>query len=105
MSAHTPGPWEFDPVANRVDAVALRKPTGYMVEREDGTKHEYIGGLIALVYGCPVGDDYSTGKHDANARLVAAAPRMYDALKKIAAEDHPEGFFARIANKALEGLE
>lgn len=80
MSKHTPGPWEFDG-QSRIDAVALRKPTGHTVTDDDGTEREYIGGLVALAYSC--GD----GTHEGNSRLIAAAPDMLEALQADAEAD------------------
>lgn len=61
----TPGPWAYDG-KGRVDAVELRKPTGHICD--DGS--EYIGGLVALPYPC------GAGTHEANGRLIAAAPDL-----------------------------
>lgn len=71
----TPGPWEYDG-NGRVDAVEFRKVTGHLLD--DGT--EYIGGLIALPYFC------GNGTHEANARLIAAAPEMFAVLEKLLEE-------------------
>lgn len=76
---YTPGPWEFDG-RTRIDAVALRKPTGHMVKNDDGTESEWIGGLIALAYSCGGGD------HAANSRLIADAPTLLDVLRQIVHE-------------------
>lgn len=76
---HTPGPWAFDG-ESRIDAVALRKPTGHMVKLEDGTEKEYIGGLVALPYGCRAEGDYTQNQR-ANALLIAAAPELLVALQ------------------------
>jgi len=60
MSKHTPGPWVIQETnfaqQKNVYAQADKPP-------------------IATVYG-------STGENEANARLIAAAPEMLDALKK-----------------------
>lgn len=71
----TPGPWEYDG-NGRVDAVEFRKPTGHICE--DGS--EYIGGLVALPYHC------GGATHEANARLIAAAPEMFAVLEKLLEE-------------------
>ena len=69
----TPGPWEYDG-KSRIDAVQFRKPTGHICE--DGS--EYIGGLVALPYHCGALGRGDT--HEANARLIAAAPELLEAL-------------------------
>ena len=58
MSAHTPGPWK---------AVLLDKWKGYRIEGPNGE---------------PIAED-GYGPRGANARLIAAAPRMLDTLKAI----------------------
>lgn len=74
----TKGPWEFDG-KGRIDAVAFRNPTGHMVIKDDGSKEDYIGGLVALPYSCSE-DGSVIENHAANARLIAASPEMFDAL-------------------------
>ena len=63
---HTPGPWKFD------------AGSGYVESRE--------GGLVAIPRsgGDPV-KDYETTQN-ANARLIAAAPEMLDALEAVQCE-------------------
>src|SRR5574337_33278 len=77
---HTKGLWEFDPETGRIDAVVHRKPTDHI--NKDGTP--YIGGLIALPYSC------EEGSLEANAKLIAAAPELLDALKAFSDYVHAE---------------
>ena len=67
MSAHTPGPWGL-------------RSTGSVGSK--GGADEGI--MVCMTYPC---DDEggSTDESRANARLIAAAPRMCDQLEKIAA--------------------
>jgi hypothetical protein len=57
MSAHTPGPWFFNPDFNEVQAEADGQPVAVLSPRE--------------------------GESEANARLIAAAPDLYEALLSI----------------------
>jgi hypothetical protein len=66
MSKHTPGPWRFIVEDNAVVA----HPEEYDL-------------VVAMVYA-PVRDfalDRDNGSHEGNARLIAAAPDMADALR------------------------
>lgn len=66
MTKHTPGPW-----AVHSDRLSIHRPA---MPEDEG--HE-IRRLVALVYSnCQAGDS----NLDANARLIAAAPDMLDAL-------------------------
>lgn len=84
MSAHTPGPWDWDGV--RVFAPALDEKVP--VTMADGTTAMHGMGLIALPYACrPVGAWEGCGSHDANSRLIAAAPDLLAAAKAIVDSD------------------
>lgn len=67
MSSHTPGPWG-------VEQTTVSNWIGRM--RDDGSKVEYI---VAHTDRDSLRDDVLV-RNDANARLIAAAPRMKDAL-------------------------
>lgn len=71
--AHTPGPWHTD----------YRKTSrgGYSQEIFDGA-----GEVIATAAWFPVrlSDTHTTTNREANARLIAAAPTMLEALKALA---------------------
>jgi len=69
MTKHTPGPW-----AVHSDRLSIHRPA---MPEDEG--HE-IRRLVALVYSnCQAGDS----NLDANARLIAAAPDLLEALKEI----------------------
>jgi len=57
-SKHTPGPWEYQPLAGNHDHAIYSEPDGVD---------------LALV----------RNNHTANARLIAAAPEMYDTAEHI----------------------
>ena len=81
MSTHTPGPWCF-----RYDA--------------DGD-HEIFSAserLVALTWGAP---DVQRDEDEANARLIASAPDLLEALKFYAHDDG--GWKARAAISKAEG--
>lgn len=63
--AHTPGPWRTWPADLNTTDVCV-----------PGSDPDYPGPLICPVYG---------RNHEANARLIAAAPEMYEALQPFAA--------------------
>jgi hypothetical protein len=71
MSKHTPGPWEFDGQSYIWSDMA-------------------IGKMIAQIRGWgwlqKEGEEEAIAEQEANARLIAAAPEMYEALKKIIEE-------------------
>jgi hypothetical protein len=69
MSRHTPGPWTFDG-ENECNQ-------GFDVALPDG-------GVSATAYYDVDRDADSVRQAEANARLIAAAPEMYEALKVVA---------------------
>ena len=74
MSKHTPGPWEYVWEAEYVGAYPC------------SVSHKVKVGQELLTVGCH-GYEWEPGKEiEANARLMAAAPEMYEALHKIMAE-------------------
>lgn len=80
---HTPGPWDVDDV--RVFAPAFDSKVA--VKDKDGKEVEHGQGMIALVY-TPTAAVLSAGcsydeMHDANARLIAAAPELLTALRDL----------------------
>ncbi len=82
MSAHTPGPWRY----------------------MSGTHSLYDGDgrAVALVYG-PRGIDCS--RRDANARIIAAAPELLEALKEmLSAWDEDPAYGAASADKARAAI-
>ena len=63
MTEHTPGPWST---------------TGSMIQSEYKT---FGGVFVAQVV------DHASGEHIANARLIAAAPELLEALQSVLAGD------------------
>lgn len=89
MNKSTPGPWIHDQPENMI-----------VVEMEDGTQR-----LIAQARSV----HFSKEVRDANARLIAAAPELLDALKLIADQSSEgsgstgtAGWFGAIARVAIE---
>ncbi len=91
MTKHTPGPWKVDLETGEIEAQ---------------------GAVLGTIYGA---DDYPCCEEDvseecrANARLIAAAPEMLDALKAclnmVDGDGCPPNFdeIRRIVRKAEEG--
>lgn len=73
MNKHTPGPWRATNFSSVVGCPITAQP--------DKTKNTVV---IAGVHGA-AGDDYRA-EVEANARLIAAAPDMAEALRKAAAQ-------------------
>ena len=67
MSAHTPGPWEVENSKDEHNGVEF--PQGYNIVSEDG---QYIVGDAGILEG---------EIDEANARLIAAAPELLEALR------------------------
>lgn len=63
MSGHTPGPWAMNPVLARVDAMPSLLP------------------VCQLLWPT---DERPEAETEANARLIAAAPELLEALKECA---------------------
>lgn len=75
MSRHTPGPW-------------------HVSESLDGTMTEVMAGPIYIapaVWQASVGTDNQQQEREANARLIAAAPSLLEALEQIVSEAENEG--------------
>lgn len=71
MSAHTPGPWEV------VDL-----PHGIVVRTESPKKSQFGASRYAAIGGFDRGDAEQLSEALANARLIAAAPCMLQALRR-----------------------
>ena len=71
--SHTPGPWEFVP-----KLTASENHRGFFIRAEKPTKN----GKWALAEVQPGDEDGNLGR--ANARLIAAAPDLLEALELIA---------------------
>lgn len=72
MSGHTPGPWEFR---------AGRDGSGDfgILARSDGIQSGYV--VVAEVYAALLHRNERSSQTLANARLIAAAPRLLDAIR------------------------
>lgn len=75
MSEFTPGPWKYSKTSDRVPFSF----SGYIVGK-DG-----LAGFWALVKATLASDESRDSEMKANARLIAAAPDMYEALKALRA--------------------
>ena len=84
MSAYTPGPWE----AKRTDPQewAINAPNG-----DPALKHGTWHGL-AVAYGCDESPSVGREVAEANARLIAAAPELLEALTEIVAAADGDGW-------------
>ena len=98
---HTPGPWSV--------TEALGTGNFYKIEKK---------GLMVKVYGkdfyTPAGERVRVKTTEANARLIAAAPDMLDALVQILdgmknapkpGEPHPETFATKAIDAIRAGLD
>lgn len=84
MSAkHTPGPWNVLPPKSDIHH------GGYVGVPDD----DYAYGVNEVAYVTP---QSSSGTHEANARLIAAAPEMLEALEGVAKNINPDDWFERV---------
>jgi hypothetical protein len=85
MSTHTPGPWKKSKYGE------LKNPEGQQV----------------MVWGCGIAHSMRTSETEANARLIAAAPDLLEALKEIVQRNEIQHWFnldqARAAIAKAEG--
>ena len=66
---HTPGPWSYETDDSALNAVVYGKG------RKQGQRKQHVAEVWS-------GDDRSTEVAEANARLIAAAPEMLEAIRK-----------------------
>lgn len=95
---HTLGPWH---VGREYDAMQLRPRIEILrdvVYVEGVRPTTYIIGEVR--YPTATGNTVGAEERAANARLIASAPELLEALQRIAAED-PGGYFAAIALPAI----
>lgn len=69
MSKHTPGPWRHE-YTNHVDG-------------PDGDERFWEGWLIHGPQGEPIAETFGLKGKEANARLIAKAPELYEALRDL----------------------
>ena len=94
MTQHTPGPWKESPH----DPVTLYGDIDNAILAPDGMRLASVYGGKELQPALPLP---TFAEARANARLIAAAPTMYEALVKIAACDQLDYWPATIAREAL----
>ena len=85
MSKHTPGPWKY--------GAELSSRTGeWLISFDAGNRGRGIG----IAETRP-----GSGQEEANARLIAAAPELLEALEELLAETRINGAFADKARAAI----
>lgn len=94
-SAHTPGPWQME---DPLDKNPQRGPGGERIHKVVGTG--FGSGLVADVSAWWT--DVETAR--ANARLIAAAPELLEALLDAVAELRNAGYVCDSANALLARL-
>ena len=94
MSKHTPGPWS---VVEHDHAICI--------QTESPSKTKYGASRYAAIGGFDRNDRAQLEEARANARLIAAAPELLEALQKIAGNTYDEwtngAEAARIARAAI----
>jgi len=85
MSKHTPGPWEYRPAMNYIGYAIF--PLGTLPSLAACERYGEVMTLTCFNF---------PGSTEANARIMAAAPELLEALEKIAAlnpeEDSDSGY-------------
>lgn len=93
---HTPGPWKFrQPLHDKMRGLPVR--TLEVLAEQNGIYKPYVADVRSL-------DAEGNDNTEANARLIAAAPDMLDALEAILGEallDADDGELALIACEAI----
>lgn len=88
MSKHTPGPW----------LIGKRSPGGYSLINADGWQS------LARVVTVMEGDNRPFAEGVANARLIAAAPDLLEALKELLDQDEHGEDEIWVRNKARAAI-
>ena len=95
MSKHTPGPWSVGEVSHKKQRVDIDS-----LHADQTVGHQTWRGL-ARAYGCEDMPAEGTAAMLANARLIAAAPELLEALKEahnalelFASDESPSGQIA-----------
>lgn len=84
MSKHTPGPWEIMNGGDIFSSIGSDSGDGVKADSNDGWQIAEVGYYSAFVDGMLV--DLGEDVRQANARLIAAAPDLLDALKDAESE-------------------
>lgn len=92
MSRHTPGPWTFRP-----------NPC----ECNDCTASHWIDGppdAPGATLGKPIAEvrEYHKGESEANARLIAAAPELFEAVRALVFLVKESGFRSGLTEEAFD---
>ncbi len=77
-ASHTPGPWTVVDGQDMANPFTVRAPLGNIPY---GLMGDYRGNIVADIK--QNGADPLSGMAEANARLMAAAPDLYDALRAV----------------------
>jgi hypothetical protein len=96
MNNHTPGPWEFDK-----ETWTIR-----VKEWEHNTQMgDYRGCIVASFDEAHGNREHAFDEAEANARLIAAAPEMYEALKTLKQDINTALLYKRIGKRTATDME
>lgn len=90
MSKHTKGPWEV-----------VRTDAGIIVRTESAKKTRAGASRYAAIGGFDRSDPEQLAEALANARLIAAAPELLEALKDLLEQTGIDGWWAEKARDAI----
>ena len=100
MNAHTPGPWTFALYFQDAEQLAELQRFGMTPTRcllNDGSAPVMADGARVALIDCQTpykrgkGHETECAERDANARLIAAAPDLLDALRAMLGDTPPAG--------------
>ena len=105
MSGHTPGPWEIEPLQGKYYGTRILLDSGVIEVWTDGSRPPKPSEReIADGWTPDVGMNHVESEEDyANARLIAAAPELLEALRALYKVLEPaEGDFSKAEQFAME---